>query len=101
MRKHTGRVLSPEPDAVVAFLADPSPDGFRSFRARYEKLLERRFLERRTEFDELAASASKTDVYIGCSCPTKANPDVRHCHTFLALRFMKKHYRKLKVVLPP
>jgi hypothetical protein len=101
VRKHTGRVLSPEPDTVAAFLADPSSDGFRRFSSRYEELLMRRFRERRAEFDELAASASKADVYIGCSCPTKANPDVRHCHTYLALGFMKKHYPKLKVSLPP
>jgi hypothetical protein len=39
-------------------------------------------------------------VYLGCSCPSRANPDVQRCHTVLALQFMKKKYPKLRVVLP-
>ena len=45
--------------------------------------------------------ADATDAaYIGCNCPTAKNPDLKHCHTLLALRVMKKHYPKLEVVLP-
>jgi hypothetical protein len=100
VRKHTHSVLSPEPALVVRFLADPTAAGFREFAAAYRELLAARFLERRHEFDALAASARSADVHIGCSCPTKANPDVRHCHTVLALRFMKANYPKLRVVMP-
>lgn len=99
-RKHTHSVLSPDPVAVGAFLAAPSDREFRRFSADYRALLQRRFRERRTEFDALAGAAMQADVYIGCNCPTKTNPDVNRCHTVLALRFMKKKYPKLRVVLP-
>jgi hypothetical protein len=99
-RKHTRSILSPAPDSVVAYLANPTSVAFRRFASDYRKLLERRFRESRTEFDELAAKAAAEDVYIGCNCPTKANPDVNHCHTVLALHFLKKKYAKLKIVFP-
>jgi hypothetical protein len=44
--------------------------------------------------------ANNNDVYLGCSCPTKRNPDVNRCHTVLALRFMKRKYPGLKVEIP-
>jgi hypothetical protein len=99
-RKHTRSILSPEPKSVAAYLADPSSAAFRRFSSEYHHLLAARFRERRAEFDELAATAASSDVYIGCNCPTKANPDVNHCHTVLALQFMKKKYPKLKVAFP-
>lgn len=101
VRKHTHHVLSPDPGAVKDFLADPSSASFRRFSSEYRHLLDQRFRQRRAEFDELAAAATKADVYVGCNCPTKTNPDVNHCHTVLALGFMKKKYPKLRVVLPP
>jgi hypothetical protein len=99
-RKHTGSVLSPAPESVAAYLDDPSNAAFRRFSSEYRHLLEKRFRERRAEFDDLATTAAGGDVYVGCNCPTKANPDVNHCHTVLALHFMKKRYPKLKVVFP-
>ena len=39
----------------------------------------------------LAEEAKVSDVYLGCSCPTAKNPDVRRCHTVLALKFMHAH----------
>jgi uncharacterized protein YeaO (DUF488 family) len=99
-RKHTKSVLSPAPESVVAYLSDPSNAAFRRFSSEYRRLLEERYRERRAEFDELAETAARSDVYIGCNCPTKANPDVEHCHTVLALHFLKKKYPKLKVVFP-
>ena len=48
----------------------------------------------------LAALASERDVYLGCNCPTKANPRVDRCHTALALRFMKERFPELEVVFP-
>jgi hypothetical protein len=100
IRKHTHHVLSPSAEAVVEFLSDPSIAAFRQFSAEYHRLLEGRLRERREEFDELADTAARADVYVGCNCPTKTNPDVSHCHTVLALHFMKKKYPKLRVVLP-
>ena len=63
-------------------------------------LLEKRFSSDRGPFDELAQTASAGDVFIGCNCPTRKNPDVKRCHTVLALKFMKKKYSRLKVDLP-
>jgi hypothetical protein len=99
VRKHTHHVLSPNPESVIAFLEDPSDASFRRFSADYRRLLAARFAERRAEFDALAAAASEGDVHIGCNCPTAKNP-VGHCHTVIALHFMKKKYPKLRVVFP-
>ncbi len=86
VRKHTHHVLSPNAEAVVAF--------------EYRRLLEQRFRERRAEFADVAAAGARADVYIGCNCPTKTNPDVSRCHTVVALHFMKEKYPRLRVVLP-
>jgi hypothetical protein len=99
-RKHTHHVLRPESAAVQALLADPSQANFATFAKRYRATLEKRFAEDREPFDALAAQAREEAVYLGCSCPTRANPDVKHCHTVLALGFMKRKYPKLEVVLP-
>jgi hypothetical protein len=99
VRKHTKHVLAPEPRAVEAFLEDPSAGGYRRFAAEYRKLLAARYKSRRGEFDALAADAVDEAVYIGCNCPTAKNP-IEHCHTVLALQFMKKKYPKVRVVMP-
>ena len=100
VRKHTRHVLRPEADAVAAFLDDPTDSSFQAFRRRYEATLEARFRKERAEFDALATAATQGDVYLGCNCPTKTNPDVNHCHTTMALRFMKKKYPRLDVRFP-
>lgn len=100
VRKHTHHVLSPEAKEVETFLANPTSAAARRFAADYVSLLERRFSENRAPFDALARDASENDVYIGCNCPTQKNPDISHCHTVMALEFMKKKYPKLRVVMP-
>ncbi len=110
-RKHTRHVLRPDSAHVEAFLAEMSAAAFLRSRARrrastkrfasaYRKLLDERFRTERARFDEIAELAKTEDVYLGCNCPTAKNPDVAHCHTVLALHFMKKKYPKLRVVMP-
>jgi hypothetical protein len=99
-RKHTQHVLRPEAAMVEALLADPSEQGFRRFRSAYLELLARRFRSERGRFDELAALARAGDVYLGCNCPTAKQPEVRRCHTSLALAFLRQHYPDLEVRLP-
>jgi len=99
-RRHTRHVLRPPRDLVDEYLTDPTDAAWRTFANGYRACLGERFANTRQEFDALADLARGDDVYIGCSCPTRTNPDVRHCHTVLALEFMKKHYRDLEVVLP-
>jgi uncharacterized protein YeaO (DUF488 family) len=99
-RKHTRHVLRPEADAVRALFADPSAAGFSAFAKRYRATLDARFAADRAPFDALAAQAREQPVYIGCNCPSRANPNVQRCHTVLALAFMKRKYPKLEVVLP-
>lgn len=100
VRKHTRHVLRPEAEAVATFLARPTTAEFEKFVRRYLATLEARFKADRVPFDELASTAEHGDVYIGCNCPTKTNPDVGHCHTTAALRFMKTKYPRLRVRLP-
>lgn len=99
-RKHTRHVLRPTDAIVKAYLAKPSDAAWAKFAERYRALLEQRFAEDRAPFDELARLARETDVWLGCSCPTKANPSVRHCHTWLALEFMRERYPDLEVRMP-
>jgi len=99
-RCHTRHPLRPTRSMVEAFLASPSESTWRGFLSAYMALLEDRFLEDRSAFDELAALAADHDVFLGCSCPTKKNPHVNHCHTYLALQFMKYEYPDLDVRLP-
>ena len=82
------------------FLAAPGEQAWSHFRTAYLDLLERRFIEDRAPFDNLAGLAKTTDIYLGCSCPTELNPRVDHCHTFLALQFMRRKYSSLSVRLP-
>ena len=44
--------------------------------------------------------AKEKDVFLGCSCPTRKNPDVNRCHTVLALQFMKENFPELEVEFP-
>ena len=100
VRKHRRHVLSPEPAAVAALLADPTAAQFAKYAKAYNALLERRFATQRAAFDQLAGEAREGDVFLGCNCPTRRIPDVRRCHTVLALRFMKRKYRGLRVRMP-
>jgi uncharacterized protein YeaO (DUF488 family) len=102
-RHRTRHCLRPERDMVETFLATPAEqkdDAWRAFRERYTAILKKRFAEDRAPFDKLARLATESDVFLGCSCPTKKNPDVSHCHTVLALRFMKDKYPRLRVKFP-
>jgi hypothetical protein len=99
-RKHTRHCLRPETPQVEAFIRDPSRAGFARFAEAYRATIERRFGRDRRPFDELAALAAGDDVFLGCNCPTSFNPNVKHCHTTLALVFMKRKYPKLSVMMP-
>jgi hypothetical protein len=79
---------------------DPGEENWRRFESEYREFLTQRFAGDRVPFDRLAAVAREKDVYLGCNCPTKRNPDVRRCHTLPALRFMKAKYPDLVVVFP-
>jgi len=82
------------------FLSDPGAAAFRQFSARYESDLQARFARDRSAFDALAERAENDDVYLGCNCPTRTNPEVTRCHTVLALRFMKRKYPRLPIQMP-
>ena len=99
-RKHTRHVLRPSEAIVEAYLAAPSEAAWRRFAKDYRKLLAQRFAEDRRPFDQIAELARETDVWLGCNCPTKKNPNVEHCHTWLALEFFRKHYPELDVRMP-
>lgn len=96
-RKHTHHVLRPSAAMVETYLAAPSEPAWQRFAKQYRALLDQRFAEDRGPFDAIAELAGETDVYLGCSCPTKRNPNVEHCHTALALEFFREHYPKLDV----
>ena len=100
-RWRTRHALRPTKEMVEAYLALPNDAGWRRFRKAYLALLEERFRTDRALFDELSALACNSDVFIGCSCPTEANPRVDRCHTFAALEFMRRKFRGLRVELPP
>jgi uncharacterized protein YeaO (DUF488 family) len=99
-RKHTRHVLRPTPELVRDYLAEASDEAWARFEVAYLGVLEERFAAERARFDELAAQARRSDVLLGCSCPTRSNPDLARCHTVLALRFMKERYPDLDVRLP-
>jgi uncharacterized protein YeaO (DUF488 family) len=99
-RKHTHHVVRPTAELVEEYLAAPSEAAWTRFAKRYRMLLAQRFAAERERFDELADLARSHDVYLGCSCPTKQNPNVRHCHTWLALEFFRQHYPDLDVRMP-
>jgi hypothetical protein len=99
-RKHTRHVLRPEASMVKEYLAAPSEAAWARFAEGYRALIDARFHEDRAPFDALAELAREQDVFLGCSCPTKANPDVRRCHTWLALEWMRARYPDLDVRMP-
>ena len=99
-RRHTRHCLRPTRKIVDAYVASPSDATWGLFRDAYFALLEDRYREDREAFDELAALAAKNDVILGCSCPTKNNPQVGRCHTYLALEFMTEKYQSLDVKIP-
>ena len=92
--------LRPTAEIVAAYLDDPGDAAWVQFEAAYLALVRARFAEDRTPFDTLAELASREDVHLGCWCPTKANPDVRRCHTWPALAFMAEQYPDLDVRFP-
>ncbi len=99
-RKHTSHCLRPPEAIVTAYLAAPSSAAWEKFAATYLRALEDRFANDSSPFDQLAEIAMREKVFLGCSCPTAKNPNVNHCHTVLALRFMREHYPKLDIVFP-
>jgi len=98
-RWRTHHILRPTQEMVDEFLVDTAAD-WKEFKNAYQKLLDERFRDDQAPFDELAKLATDKDVYLGCNCPTRKNPDVRHCHTWLALEFMHKKYPQLTVKFP-
>jgi hypothetical protein len=99
-RYRTRHILRPTEEIVEAYLSDPTEAAWRRFKTEYLALLEERFREDRAPFDEVARLAKDNDMFLGCNCPTKKNPIPGHCHTYLALRFMKQKYPTLEVVIP-
>ena len=99
-RRHTRHCLRPTKEMVERYLQSPTEREWQRYASDYLALLECRYREDRDQFDRLAALATENDVFLGCSCPTKKNPDIRRCHTVLALGFMKAKYPCLEVRLP-
>jgi len=99
-RKHTRHCLRPTDEIVTEYLNNPNANSWLKFSAAYLTVIASRYADDAAPFDELAGLASSEDVYIGCSCPTKNNPDVNHCHTVLALKFMSERYPELRVEFP-
>lgn len=97
-RKHTRQILRPDAEAVRAYLAGETT--WETFAERYRTTVQARLASHRAAFDALAERARTADVYLGCSCPTKTVPDVRRCHTWLALELMKATYPDLVVRFP-
>ncbi len=99
-RWRTKHILRPTQDLVETYLDDSTEAGWKAFRSAYQELLESRYQDDPEAFKDLMELATENDVYIGCSCPTKKNPDVRHCHTVLALEFMQQKFPELDVRFP-
>jgi uncharacterized protein YeaO (DUF488 family) len=99
-RWRTKHILRPTQEIVETYLEDTSAPGWETFRSLYLEILEDRYRENPKAFEKLAELASENDVYIGCSCPTQKNPDVRHCHTVLALKFMQEKFPAIEVRFP-
>ena len=99
-RKHTKHVLRPPAEEVAAYLESPTDDAWRRFRRAYRAALDERWNADLAPFDELAELATREPVHLGCSCPTRKNPSVRRCHTWLALEWMAEKYPDLDVRFP-
>ncbi|MCA9607999.1 MAG: hypothetical protein KC619_20460 [Myxococcales bacterium] len=97
-RKHTRHVLRPTPEMVHGALSGEM--SWDDFAAGYRALIAARLRTERAGFDALAAQAREADVWLGCSCPTTTQPDVRRCHTWLALEVMRETYPDLDVRFP-
>ena len=82
---------------VEDYLQDPSDSGWKRFARTYRELVENRFAQDRAPFDELAQISRDDNVFLGCSCPTKKNPDAQRCHTALALEFMFAKYPDTRI----
>lgn len=63
-RYRTSHLLRPSEDIVQVYLADPSDAAWRTFQREYLALLEERFREDRTPFDELADLAVGNAVFM-------------------------------------
>ncbi len=99
-RWRTKHILRPTREMVETYLADPTEPAWKKFRSAYLKELRARYEADPAAFQVLADLASENSVFLGCSCPTQKNPDVRHCHTWPALEFMKDKFPELEVVFP-
>ena len=97
-RKHTKHPLRPEADAVAAALEGRID--WDAFADRYSAAVRARRADDPAPYDALAELARERDVFLGCSCPTRKQPDVHRCHTVLALRLMAEWYPDLDVRLP-
>lgn len=101
VRKHVHHPLSPDPAMVERMLAKPGdPERAARFARDYNALLAARFAADRQPFEAIADEARAGDVYLGCSCPTRRQPDVSHCHTVLALKFFAARFPDLDVRIP-
>lgn len=98
-RKHTRHVLRP-PEQLVSALLEDVEAGWPAFREAYLAVLRERFERDPQPFAELAREARRGDVYLGCNCPTKRQPDVDRCHTVLALGFMHERFPDLAIAWP-
>ena len=99
-RWRTKHILRPTQEIVEAFLENPTDKAWGKTSDAYRALLMARYRKDRESFEALAKLATVNDVFIGCSCPTKKNPDARRCHTWLALEFMRQTFPALDVVMP-
>lgn len=99
-RKHTRHCCRPSAEQVATYLAAPGEAAWARFSAVYRALLAARFAEDPAPFEALAERARADAVWLGCSCPTQANPDPRRCHTALALEFFAERFPDLEVVDP-
>lgn len=99
-RKHTRHVLRPATEDVVRFMENPGETAWQRLAKNWRRDVEARFAANPAPFEALAELAKAEDVWIGCSCPTAKNPDVRRCHTFLALQFMAERFPDLEIVWP-
>ena len=100
-RKHTRHCLRPSNEIVTRLLSPDDDFSWSEFRVGYLRIVRERFKLDRAPFQLLAEKAAQEDVYLGCSCPTKRNPNVYHCHTILALEFMQENFPHLDVLFPP
>ena len=97
-RKHTRHILRPPEELVVGVLNDTIP--WSDFQKGYLDELDKRFTENSEPFENLANLSREENVFLGCSCPTKKNPEVSHCHTVLALQFMAEKFPGVPVRFP-